>query len=60
MLDYDGEIKKRGPPQQMDIIHQNNFFDISALDFIRFSGEDYEKSVNSLIPSSYVRNPQDG
>ena len=60
MLDYDGEIKKRGPPQQIDIIHQNNFFDISALDFIIFSGEDYEKSVNYLIPYSYVRNPQDG
>ena len=29
------------------------------MDSIRFSGEDYETRVNSIISSAYVSNPQD-
>ena len=43
----------------MELIQQGGFFDVSVLDAIRFSGEDYEKRVDALIPSAYVINTQD-
>ena len=55
-----GEIKHRDPLQQMEIIHQDEFFDVSVLDAIRFSGEEYEKRVDALISSAHVSNPQGG
>ena len=59
-LDYDGGIKQRDTPQQMELIQQDTFFDVSALDAIRFSGEDCDKCVDALIYSVYVRNPHYG
>ena len=41
----------------MELIQQYEFFDVSALDAIRFSGEDYEKRVDALIFSVYVNKP---
>ena len=60
MLDYDGEIKHRDSQQKMELIQQDDLFDVSVLDAIRFSGEDYEKRVDAIISSDYVNKPQDG
>ena len=60
ILNYDGEIKHSDSLQQTEIIQQDEFFDVSILDAIRFCGEDYEKRVDALLYSEYVSNPQDG
>ena len=60
MLNYYGEIKNSDPPQQIELIHQNEFFGVSALDAIKFSREDYEKRVDALISYAYVSNNQYG
>ena len=60
VLDYYGDIEQCDKTHQMDIIQQDDFFDIIALDSVRFSGEDYEKRVDALIYSAYVSNLQDG
>ena len=58
ILDYDGDIKQRDPPQQMELMQQDELFDFSALDTIEFYGNDYEKCVDALIFYAYVSNPQ--
>ena len=36
-------------PQKMELIQQDEFFDVIVSDAIGFSGEDYEKRVDTLI-----------
>ena len=43
----------------MELIQQDEFFDVSDLDVIRFSREDHENRMDALISSAYVINPQD-
>ena len=44
----------------MELIQQDDFFDVSVLDAIRFSWEDYEKRMDTLISYAYVSNPHYG
>ena len=60
ILDYDGEIKKCDPPQKMELIQKDDFFDVSALDVIRFLGENDKKRMEALISYAHVRNPRYG
>ena len=59
MLDFVVEIRQHDRPKQLELIKEDYFDNVSSLDSIIFSGEDYETRVNAIISSTYVRNPQD-
>ena len=58
MLDFGGEIRQHDSPKQLELIKKDDFSNVSSLDSIRFSGEDYETRVNAIISSDYISNPQ--
>ena len=41
MLDFEGEIRQHDRPKQLKLIKEDDFANVSSLDSIRFSGEDY-------------------
>ena len=59
MLDFEVEIRQHDRPKQLELIKEDDFANVSSLDSIRFSGEDYETRVDAIISSAYVRNPKD-
>ena len=58
MLELEGEIRQHDRPMQLEHIKEDEFANVSSLDSIRFSGEDYETRVDAIISSAYIRDSQ--
>ena len=59
ILDFEGEIRQHDRPKQLDLINEDDFANVSSLDSIIFSGEDYETCVDEIISSDFISNPHD-
>ena len=60
MLYFKGETRQHDRPKQLEHIKEDEFANVSSLDSIIFSGEDYETRVDEIISSACISNPQDG
>ena len=58
MLDFEVEIRQHDRPKQLELINEDDFANVSSLDSIRFSVEDYETRVDAIISSAYIRDSQ--
>ena len=54
MLDEHGEIRQHETRKATEIIEQGDYFDVSALDAIRISGEKYQHCIDAYISSACV------
>ena len=60
MLDIDGEILLLTQRTPVQIIEEDDYFDVSGIDDIRLSADNYEKCINTLISYAYVGTPGPG
>ena len=60
MLDIDGEIILCTQRTPEHIIEEDDYFDVSGINAIRLSAENYEKFINTVISSAYVSTPGPG
>ena len=60
MLDIDGEIPLRTQRPPVQIIEEDDYFDVSGIYAIRISAENYEKCIDTVISSAYVSTPGPG
>ena len=57
MLGIDGEILLRTQCTPVQIIEENDYFNVSGIDAIMISAENYEKYIDAVISSAYVSTP---
>ena len=60
MLDIDGEILLRTQHTPVQIIEEDDYFDVSGINAIRLSAENYKKCIDTVISSAYVSTPGPG
>ena len=60
MLDIDGEIILCNQRPPVQIIEEDDYFDVSGIYAIRISAENYEKCIDTVISSAYVSTPGPG
>ena len=53
----EGEILPHTYRVPVQIVDENDYYDVSEIEAIRISGERYDKCIDALISSAYVSTP---
>ena len=59
MLYFEVKIRQHDRPKHIELINKYDFDNVSSLDSIRLSGEDYETRVDAIISLAYISDSQD-
>ena len=60
MLDIDGEILLRTQHMPVQIIEEDDYFDVTGIDDIGLSAENHDKCIDVVISAAYVSTPGPG